>query len=135
LEKAAQALQKPQPTPPLALYSLLKTYAFPGNVRELEAMAFDAVARHQGGLLSLQSFKVAIAAGPPAIHNATEPATLMSLSSLFPDRLPTLSEAQGALIAEALRRADGNQGVAAGMLGLSRQALNKRLTRRKTDDL
>jgi two-component system, NtrC family, nitrogen regulation response regulator GlnG len=135
LEKAAQALQKPQPTPPLALYSLLKTYAFPGNVRELEAMAFDAVARHQGGLLSLQSFKVAIAAGPPAMHDETEPATLMSLSSLFPDRLPTLSEAQGALIAEALRRADGNQGVAAGMLGLSRQALNKRLTRRKVDDV
>jgi two-component system, NtrC family, nitrogen regulation response regulator GlnG len=135
LEKAAQALQKPQPTPPLALYSLLKTYAFPGNVRELEAMVFDAVARHQGGLLSLQSFKVAIAAGPPAMHDETEPATLMSLSSLFPDRLPTLSEAQGALIAEALRRADGNQGVAAGMLGLSRQALNKRLTRRKGDNV
>jgi two-component system, NtrC family, nitrogen regulation response regulator GlnG len=134
LEKAAQALQKPQPPPPLALYSLLKTYAFPGNVRELEAMAFDAVARHQGGLLSLQSFKLAIAAGPPAMHEETEPATLMSLSNLFPDRLPTLSEAQGALIAEALRRADGNQGVAAGMLGLSRQALNKRLTRRKVDD-
>jgi DNA-binding protein Fis len=37
-----------------------------------------------------------------------------------------------ALIAEALRRADGNQGVAAGLLGLSRQALNKRLTRRKS---
>jgi two-component system, NtrC family, nitrogen regulation response regulator GlnG len=131
LEKAAQALHKPAPTPPLALHRLLQTYAFPGNVRELEAMVFDAVARHQGGLLSLQSFKAAIGAGPPTAEDGAEPATLMSLSTLFPDRLPTLSEAQAALIAEALRRAEGNQGLAAGMLGLSRQALNKRLTRRK----
>jgi two-component system, NtrC family, nitrogen regulation response regulator GlnG len=64
LEKAAQALHKPTPTPPLALYRRLQTYAFPGNVRELEAMIFDAVARHHGGLLSLQSFKDTIAAGP-----------------------------------------------------------------------
>ncbi len=131
LEKAAQALHKPQPTPPLALYRLLQTYAFPGNVRELEAMVFDAVARHQGGLLSLQSFKAAITMGPAAAEDGPAPATLMSLSTLFPDRLPTLSEAQEALIAEALRRAEGNQGLAAGMLGLSRQALNKRLTRHK----
>jgi two-component system, NtrC family, nitrogen regulation response regulator GlnG len=55
----------------------------------------------------------------------------MSLSALFPDRLLTLREAQEALIAETLRRAEGNQGLAAGMLGVSRQALNKRLMRRK----
>ena len=110
---------------------MLQTYAFPGNVRELEAMIFDAVARHQGGLLSLQSFKAAIAAGPLA-EGGTEPAALPpSPSTLFPDRLPTLREAQEALIAEALRRADGNQGLAAGMLGVSRQALNKRLTRHR----
>jgi DNA-binding protein Fis len=44
--------------------------------------------------------------------------------------LPTLKEAEEALIAAALRHADGNQGVAAGLLGMSRQALNKRLRRR-----
>jgi DNA-binding NtrC family response regulator len=131
LEKAARALHKPVPTPPLVFYRLLQTYTFSGNVRELEAMVFDAVARHQGGLLSLQSFKTAIATGPSAAEDGTEPATLMSLSTLFPDRLPTLSEAQEALIAEALRRADGHQALAAGMLGVSRQALNKRLMRRK----
>jgi DNA-binding NtrC family response regulator len=132
LEKAAKALHKSAPNPPLALYRLLQPYAFPGNVRELEAIIFDAVARHQGGLLSLQSFKAAIAAGPPIAEEGIAPAALpLSPSTLFPDRFPTLREAQEALIAEALRRADGNQGLAAGMLGVSRQALNKRLTRHK----
>jgi hypothetical protein len=82
-------LSEPPPSQPLALYRLLQTYAFPGNVRELEALAFDAVARHQGGLLSLQSFKTAIGAAAPMAEDGTEPPPL-SLSSLFPDRLPTL---------------------------------------------
>lgn len=95
-------------------------------------MIFDAVARHRGGLLSLQSFKEAIATGSPTPQDETEPAvSLQSLATLFPDRLPTLREAQEALIAEALRRTEGNQGLAAGMLAPSRQALNKRLMRRK----
>jgi len=36
------------------------------------------------------------------------------------------------MISEALRRARGNQGVAATLLGLSRPALNRRLARRAT---
>src|SRR5262249_56985609 len=61
VDKAARVLGKPVPTVPLALYQLLKTYSFPGNVRELEGLIFDAVACHEGAILSLQSFKEAIA--------------------------------------------------------------------------
>ena len=43
--------------------------------------------------------------------------------------LPALKEIQELVIAEALKRADGNQTVAARLLGISRQALNKRLRR------
>ena len=132
LATAAAALHKPVPTPPLALYQLLNTYAFPGNVRELEAMIFDAVARHQGGSLSLQAFKEAMGAGRPLL--AGEPGSAPELLSRSPwdaEPLPTLREAEDTLIAVALRRAAGNQGLAAGMLGLSRQALNNRLMRRK----
>ncbi|MCZ6577399.1 MAG: helix-turn-helix domain-containing protein [Acidiferrobacterales bacterium] len=39
--------------------------------------------------------------------------------------------AERILISEALRRADGDQGIAAGMLGRTRQALNKRLIRNR----
>jgi DNA-binding NtrC family response regulator len=132
LAKAAAAMHKPTPTPPLALYQLLNTYAFPGNVRELEAMIFDAVARHQGGTLSLQAFKDAMGAGRSLL--AGEPwsgAALPAHSPWDTEPLPTLKEAEEALVVAALRHADGNQSVAAGLLGLSRQALNKRLRRRQ----
>src|SRR5262245_12914385 len=60
VDKAARQLAKETPTVPMALHQLLRTYSFPGNVRELEALVFDAVARHQGVTLSLASFKEAI---------------------------------------------------------------------------
>jgi two-component system, NtrC family, nitrogen regulation response regulator GlnG len=131
LATAAAALHKPVPTPPLALYQLLNTYAFPGNVRELEAMVFDAVARHQGGSLSLQAFKDAMEAGRPLLAGEWVSTPARPFRSVWEaEPLPTLKEAEDALVAAALRHADGNQGVAAGLLGVSRQALNKRLRRR-----
>jgi DNA-binding NtrC family response regulator len=132
VDKAVRELHKSPPRVPLALYQLLKTYVFPGNVRELEALVFDAVARHQGVILSLQSFRDAISGKPELAVSASESETISTpLAALFADRLPTLREAEEALISEALRQADGNQGVAAGILAISRQALNKRLSRRK----
>ena len=132
LAKAAAALHKPVPTPPLALYQLLNTYAFPGNVRELEAMLFDAMARHQSGSLALQAFKEAIGAGRPLLDGESWSAAVLSTPQAWSaEPLPTLKEAEDTLIAAALRHADGNQGVAAGLLGVSRQALNKRLRRRQ----
>jgi len=131
VEKAAGQLAKAVPTIPPALHQLLRTYSFPGNVRELEALVFDAVARHEGTTLSLASFKDAIADGldGAGTGEAPERTPVTMALDVFPDRLPTLRDSENRLIAEALRRADGNQGVAAGLLGLSRQALNKRLSR------
>ena len=133
VEQAARQLGKATPAVPGALHQLLRTYSFPGNVRELEALVFDAVARHQGVTLSMASFREALGSNAQLPVAAEEPApdTAVAPRAGFPDRLPTLSEAEDRLIAEALHRAGGNQGVAAGLLGLSRQALNKRLSRRR----
>ena len=47
----------------------------------------------------------------------------------FPGRFPTLKETEESLIEEALKRAEGNQTIAADLLGISRRALNNRLKR------
>ena len=56
LTTAAQDLNKKKPVIPAALLSLLEPYAFPGNVRELRAMVYDAVSVHEHGVLSLERF-------------------------------------------------------------------------------
>ena len=45
----------------------------------------------------------------------------------FPEQLPTLKQAEQLLIDEAMKRTDGNQSIAALSLGITRQALNRRL--------
>jgi two-component system, NtrC family, nitrogen regulation response regulator GlnG len=134
VERAASALNKEAPSIPHALYQMLKTYDFPGNIRELEAMAFDAVARCQGTVLSLESFKEVISDIPSAATDELPPEPPALFSGFLSSQLPTLDTAEEALIQEALTRAGGNQGIAAGILGISRQALNKRLNRRRQAD-
>lgn len=126
VDKAAEELDDSAPTIPVALYQLLKTYAFPGNVRELEGMVFDAVARQSGGVLALQSFRQAMGLSADAVPSPAD--SVENSFANFP-QLPTLKEAEEALIRAALERADDNQGVAANLLGITRQALNKRLIR------
>ncbi len=127
LAKAAQELGKPIPTTPPELLTLLSTYHFPGNIRELEAMVYDAVSRHQGKVLSMESFRRIISDSDE--HSLPE---AFSAGLVFPDRLPTIEETVQLLIDEAMKRADGNQSIAAGLLGISRPALNKRLNKEKS---
>jgi DNA-binding NtrC family response regulator len=130
LEKAAGALKKKKPTLPPQALPLLATYPFPGNVRELEAMVCDAVARHRSGVLSLESFRRCMHEGQAleAQHSMDMTPCQRTMTELFPS-LPSLREAESFLIREALKRSEGNQGVAASLLGISRTALNKRLKR------
>lgn len=128
--KAAQSISKKPPTLPHELYTLLATYCFPGNVRELESMVFDAVARHQSGVLSMESFKAVIGYD---VEQKKYDASRQGhdYAGRLGRVLPTLHEAESELINAALDVADGNQGIAASILGITRQALNKRLTRQK----
>jgi DNA-binding NtrC family response regulator len=128
LEKASNVLGKKKPTPPVELVSLLSTYHFPGNIRELESMIFDAVSSHASGKLSMDSFKAHLSktASADAPDSPPENGALIS----FSHQLPTLKQIEQLLVAEALKRANGNQSIAALSLGISRQALNKRLRKK-----
>ena len=125
LEKASKVLDKKKPTPPAELITLLSTYHFPGNIRELESMIFDAVSSHASGKLSMDSFKTHLlkTTSADAADLAPENGALIG----FSHQLPTLKQIEQLLIDEALKRANDNQSIAALSLGISRQALNKRL--------
>jgi DNA-binding NtrC family response regulator len=56
VREAAQDLSKQPPVVPERLYRALGRYEFPGNIRELRAMVFDAVARHTTGPLPVDPF-------------------------------------------------------------------------------
>ncbi len=130
LREAAGALNKKKPTPPAELMTFLSTSDFPGNIRELQAMVFDAVARHKSGILSMDSFKEIIEEERLSYQDISPlPAQETNLLSGNSGRFPTLKEAENHLISDALKRSNGNQGIAASLLGITRQALNKRLKR------
>jgi DNA-binding NtrC family response regulator len=132
LEKASKTLGKKKVTPPRELFTLLSTYHFPGNIRELEGMIFDAVSQHKSGVLSLESFKEKIYSVQKGeqVPVGREPECFPGAAEfIFPEPLPTMKEIERKLIEETLKRAGGNQTIAAQMLGLSRRALNNRLRR------
>jgi DNA-binding NtrC family response regulator len=125
LHEAAREFGKRKPTPPKQLAVLLSSYDFPGNVRELRSMVFDAVGLHQGKLLSMDAFKRAI--GERGGRDEAERPDPEANPFLPLERLPTLVESRRLLVADALRRAEGNQTIAARLLGISQSALSRRL--------
>jgi transcriptional regulator with PAS, ATPase and Fis domain len=128
LEKAAAMLGKPAPAAPVELNRYLAAYRFPGNIRELESIIHDAVARSGSRILPLESI-VAVIGSDLRVPAVPVPITSHCPVCPFGEKFPTLKGAEDLLIAEALRLADNNQRLAAAYLGITRQALNKRLSR------
>jgi DNA-binding NtrC family response regulator len=61
--------------------------------------------------------------------NNQNPAAQEALISLF-GHFPTIAEIEEYMFAEAMRLSKGNQGLAANLLGLSRQTLNRHLQKK-----
>ncbi|MGB9709918.1 MAG: sigma-54-dependent transcriptional regulator [Thermodesulfovibrio sp.] len=129
IEESAKELGKKPPKYPEELIILLTNYSFPGNIRELKMIVYDAVARCKSSILSLEVFKEMIDISNSIDKELKNEIVKFYIQMRFPDKLPTLKEMEELLINEALRRAKGNQGIAASMLGITRQALNKRLNK------
>ncbi len=129
VEKSAKALNIKKPYIPREVYTLLSTYSFPGNIRELESIIFEAVSRNMSGILSSRPIQEYI-----ETQSGTRSETVNKDSqrdnpfSGFTE-LPRLDETHKLLITEALRRAGWNQSVAAKIIGISRSGLNKAIKR------
>ncbi len=130
LNLAAQEMGKPVPSFPKQLPSLLATYHFPGNIRELQALVYDAVSQHKSHILSMEVFRKVI--DDSQVSLTSEPNLLTQFDPDLP--LPSLQEMNEILIDEAMLRAQGNQSIAARMLGISQPALSKRLKNRQQQE-
>ena len=127
LNQAAMALDKPRPAVAPELEGLLENYDFPGNVRELQAMIFDAMAQHTGGRLAPGSFRAHMQRTREMADGAPELLPTPRKSVTFGETLPTIKQATRMLIEEALQRTGNNQSMAATLLGVTQQALSKRI--------
>ncbi len=131
LREASASMKKRMPAVPEELYLLLQTYDFPGNVRELRAMVNDAVSRHDSGKLSTASFKMAMGRVHPHAPHYSVSAFAGDVPVTFHDRIPTISETIDILVREAVKKANGNQTIAAGLLGITQPSLSRRLKKMK----
>jgi len=132
LAEAAESMRKRKPDIPEELILLLMNYHFPGNVRELRAMIFDALGVHGGGTLSMSTFRNRVGLENEQLRRRNAPEETICFDPSRP--LPTIVEATEVLVDEALKRSRGNQSIASGMLGISRQALNKRLQKNRNQN-
>ncbi len=122
--QAADELDKPIPELPKALIEQMETYPFKGNVRELKSMVYDAISRYKKGPITADLFK-GLGTSGSAKGSENDPSC----------SLPTLKEASRELVEKAMLQTGGNQSEAAVILGISQQALSKRLQKLKIGKL
>jgi transcriptional regulator with PAS, ATPase and Fis domain len=126
LEKASKTLAKKKPTPPEELIALLATYFFPGNVRELESMIFDAVTGCKTERLSLEPFRSYIRQDQSVAK--TEAIGQPHAAATLKEKIETISHAtEKQMIIDALDKSNQNRTKAAQLLGISRRTLQNKI--------
>lgn len=125
VQQACDELNKLPLRAPQKLATQLQSHHFPGNVRELRALIYDAVSQSQHGELNMQLFTF-------LTNNQEDRAFTSSVHFDENTPLPTLSQLSAILVEAAMLRANNNQSLAARMLGISQPALSKRLKNMKT---
>lgn len=127
LDEACREFGRKRPTYTKELLTLLSNFSFPGNLRELKSMVYDAVSVHASKMLSMNAF---IKAMGVRVEDTPEVGAEQG-GGYNPfkvcEELPSLGESIDLLLSEAMRRSDNNQTIASRMLGISQPALSKRL--------
>jgi DNA-binding NtrC family response regulator len=126
LEKASKTLGKEKPALPEELISLFATYPFPGNIRELESMIFDAVSSARTEKLSLETFRSYILQDESVAK--TEATGKPDATSPLKEKIETVSHmTEKQMIIDALDKTNQNRTKAAKLLGISRRTLQNKI--------
>ncbi|MFT7664778.1 MAG: DNA-binding NtrC family response regulator, partial [Planctomycetota bacterium] len=128
LKKAARDLGRRKPAVPSELFVYLSNYNYPGNIRELEALVFDAMSKHGQGVMSLKTFNAHIRQ-VRRVEQTDGSDVRLGTDVIFPEKLPSMREIEGRAVKEALDRTGGNQTAAAHLLGVSRPTISRHLRR------
>ena len=126
VREAAQDLQKQPPVVPERVYRTLAHHDFPGNIRELRAMVFDAVARHTGGTLPVDPFIEAMGVHAPVEDDVVR--ADVARGDVIAE--PQWREMERLNLLNALRRANwkiSGRGGAAEMLSIKPSTLESRM--------
>ncbi len=107
--------------------AILRSYPFPGNVRELENILERAVTLSADGQIDQQDIELRPVSGSEAAPHAAESATLPGTTAQGTSGLPQqLQDAERAAIRKALEQTRYNKTAAAKLLGMSFRALRYR---------
>ncbi len=138
LELDAREQKRKPPSYHPELINLLRSYAFPGNIRELRGMISDAFMNHASHMLSSSSFRQYIMNECDTKLLTSSIGTTDDLETLqfTTENLPTLKSAidtmTSKLICKAMEISGGNQTVASGLLGITQQALSAKIKKLKS---
>ena len=136
LERAKSSMRKEVRGISVAAGDLLRSYPWPGNLREMEQAVMRAVALNKTGVLGPEDFELA-AAGPEGEEAGLRGSLVSAVRGEFLrlvgkgaggiDRA-VVAQVEDVLVREALDAVGGSQVKAARLLGISRNTLRKRLT-------
>ena len=128
ISEASQLLNKVKPEFTSEVLSVLNRYDYPGNIRELRGILFDVMSIQESPVVSAVAIKerLGLVTDELQLQNVQESSGGEALLS-YGSRFPTIQQAVQSLIQDALRRSNGNQNAAPRLLGISPQALIRRL--------
>ncbi len=130
VEETARSMNREPPVIPPDIRAVLQEYEFPGNVRELQAIAADAVSQAQGRTLPTDVVRRYLRLH--GMEDMVPPSETARFT--WNGSFPTLQEAEDFLIMDALERCDGNQTAAARLLGVAQSTLSRRLRKQSMQD-
>ena len=122
---AAHDLGRKTPAITADILLALNQCHFPGNVRELQSLMFDTVSRSSAETLD-EAYVKEYCGKASAPSEAPETAGNGAPIS-YTGEIPKLKDVEEYLIAQAVKMAEGNQTIAAQLLGISQSTLSRRL--------
>jgi len=129
IKKFCAELDREIPVVPTSFFTAIENHPFSGNVRELETLLYDSILNSPEDKLDMDFISHHLnhrtTTHVSSLREELEPASNYTLN-----QLPTIKKLTEQLIDDALIKTNNNQKEAAKILGITRQALNKRLTRR-----